>query len=88
MKFVPLLMMGMKHYWFVLKRILVRHTNQEYFALIPILETVAESPILYYLFCKDNARQAHRHTSPKRYTSPSTYRENSSYPAERKVSFS
>ena len=79
-------MLGVKHYWFVLKRILVRHTNQYCFALIPILETVAESPILY-LFCKDNARQAHRHTSPKRYTSPSTYRKYSSYPAERKVSF-
>ena len=27
MEFVPLLMVGMKHYWFVLKRIVLRHTN-------------------------------------------------------------
>ena len=32
---MSLLMVGMKRYCFVLKRILVRHTNQEYFALIP-----------------------------------------------------
>ena len=47
---------GVKHYWFVLKRILVRHKNQECFAFIPILETIAESPILY-LFCKTTYAQ-------------------------------
>jgi len=64
MEFVPLLMVGMKRYWFVLKRIVVRYTNQYCFALIPILvwstnsycfafipilETVAYSPALYLL---------------------------------------
>lgn len=47
MEFVPLLMVGMKRYWFVPKRIVVRYTNQYCFAFIPILETVAYSPALY-----------------------------------------
>ena len=34
MEFVPLLMVGMKRYWFVPKRIVVRYTNQYCFALI------------------------------------------------------
>ena len=43
----------------------------------------------YPLFIQQyNVHPAPRHTSPKRYTSPLTYRENSSYPAERKASFS